>query len=113
MVDKSEQHKAFLEKNISQRREINFISKLIEKNGKTYTPSVCFIKGKESICERTFQVFFGSRPFDIPYSKVKDIWEVKDTRENNSGKIQIELDSTIILDENARLGEEFTFESEQ
>jgi len=104
-MDKSEQHKVFLKENISHRTEVCFDSKLIEKGGETYTPSVCFIKGKESIGERTFQVFFASRPLDIPYSKVKDIWKT------NIGEIKIELDSTIILDEAAKLGEELKFEN--
>jgi len=104
-MDKSEQHKAYLEKNVSQRTEISFVSKLIKKGGETYTPSSCFIKGKESISDRTFQVIFGGRTLDIPYSKVKHLWKIE------SGEIKIELDSTIILDEGAITGKQFTFES--
>lgn len=104
-MDKSEQHKAFLEKNISYRTEVSFVSKLIKKGGETYTPSSCFIQEKESIRERTFQVIFGSRILDIPYSKVKDIWKTE------LGEIKIELDSAIILDEDAKTGEQFKFEN--
>jgi len=82
------------------------MSVILTKNGdETYKPTNCFIKGKESICEQTFQVVFGGRTFDIPYSKVKHIWE------DDFGKIQIELDSTIILDENTKPDEAFKFES--
>jgi len=103
-----EKSKSFLEEKVSQRKEIVLISKFIsvKKNDfgvleKTIRiPKYCFIKGKDSISERAFQIVSGNNTLNIPYGAIKEIWE------DVSGKINLELRLAIIFDDDATREEE-------
>jgi len=98
-----EKSKAFLEEKVSQRKEIVLISKFISIKTNDFgvlektihIPKYCFIKGKDSLYDRAFQIVNGNNTLNIPYGAIKEIWE------DVSGKINLELRLAIVFDEDA------------
>jgi hypothetical protein len=103
-TDKSDcDYKVYLEKKISQRRELVLISYFLRlkknENGiseKKISPlKNCHIEGKNSLYEREFQIVIDHNTLNIPYGAIKEIWE------DVSGKINLELRLIVIFDEDA------------
>jgi len=99
--NKFDDTKTFLKENISLREEIIFISKILkridEDKLKNYKPSTCAINGSVELREREFRVLIGNLPLNIPYDAVEKKWK------DDSGKINIELNLMIVLDERTNL----------
>jgi len=95
--NKFDEAKDFLIKNISSREEIFFISKILKRTNEDkledYKPNSCAVNGSGELHEREFRVLIGNRPLNIPYDAVEKKWK------DDFGKINIELNLMIVLDE--------------